>query len=860
MRRMSIETKLGVAIVGILALLAGCPTPLGIPTHATSVAAVSEIAPTLEGRVDFGRGQSTQAALEEVATAATVSLIDAATNVTYGTTTTNAKGRFSLNFGTSFRPSTSASYFLESVKGLSGGGSANRAGTAAARVRTLIYYRDGIWQSMTGTLAGSVVINPSTTAICLVASLAQGMGQTVNVAALRGSLQVGVPDDSVQPTTPDTFLPGASLITVNEMHQATALVEQALAVDADPMATIAMDAGPPRTFIRGAQAFDVRTVTPSPAGSYATVTFAGTNFDPTPANNVVRFNGIQAKSLTVSGDRTQLTVEVPRRSGISGTVSIQVGSLIKLGPSFVQNAWSDRFVDAIDLKVTRGVGSGGGTLSMTDPGSTRIIDTTNANFMAGTRSGPLQVINPDPVDGGDGALKIQMSALRVLQVYPDGGNKLAAAQGVFNHSPDLFNFDLLPVSVYKTLTALTDTFTVEQITKSGTVAPATAATGSAAVRTMNDYDLLYFGIADGYGGHDLTASSATLTRSFAGLGRGVLFTHDTVADTHPNFLSLSDIHGLAGQVVTFASANTVYQSTGINTASPILNRPFNLSGLATFSIQTSHPYRARAQAATTWYTYNQASGSLTPYWTTYTTPTSNAAFFSFGHTASVPAEYEAKAMINSMYYTFDRSTAVTGTFTSQPLDGGSNGFNWKDTRLGWLQSLPAGAVTSVQIQVAANDNSNGVYTYVGPDGTSGTYFTTTGATLPTITGRYLRYQAKLTTDSIAISPILSRVDFNGTAFGQSIAVSPNSLTLWGNATFTASTPAGTTVRVQVLDRSGVLIPEAALPGNSAGFTTSPINLAGLAPGTYPSLRLQGSLYAAPVNKPTFSQWGINWTP
>lgn len=71
---------------------------------------------------------------------------------------------------------------------------------------------------------------------------------------------------------------------------------------------------------------------------------------------------------------------------------------------------------------------------------------------------------------------------------------------------------------------------------------------------------------------------------------------------------------------------------------------------------------------------------------------------------------------------------------------------------------------SIKFQIATNDDG-GVWDYVGPDGTSLTYFTTTQRTIhPTSSGkRYLRYRAYLHTDDVAWTPNISDVAFTFTS-------------------------------------------------------------------------------------------------
>ncbi len=78
---------------------------------------------------------------------------------------------------------------------------------------------------------------------------------------------------------------------------------------------------------------------------------------------------------------------------------------------------------------------------------------------------------------------------------------------------------------------------------------------------------------------------------------------------------------------------------------------------------------------------------------------------------------------------------------------------WKS--LAWTGSTPA--ATTLRFQAAASDSPFGPFTFVGPDGTAATYFTS-GASLAQFDGkRYLKYQASLATSSAAATPVLTDV-------------------------------------------------------------------------------------------------------
>ncbi|MEK9176992.1 MAG: carboxypeptidase regulatory-like domain-containing protein [Patescibacteria group bacterium] len=80
----------------------------------------------------------------------------------------------------------------------------------------------------------------------------------------------------------------------------------------------------------------------------------------------------------------------------------------------------------------------------------------------------------------------------------------------------------------------------------------------------------------------------------------------------------------------------------------------------------------------------------------------------------------------------------------------------------------------------------------------------------------------------------------------SIAIAPEYLASWGLLSWSASTPAATSVLVNLsywnaTTSSYTLVPDSVLPGNSVGFTTGPVNLSVLTPVTYDSLKIGAGL-------------------
>ena len=76
------------------------------------------------------------------------------------------------------------------------------------------------------------------------------------------------------------------------------------------------------------------------------------------------------------------------------------------------------------------------------------------------------------------------------------------------------------------------------------------------------------------------------------------------------------------------------------------------------------------------------------------------------------------------------------------------------TTLSWTSTLPTN--TALKFQAAASNVSSGPFTFVGPDGTSATFFTASSADLSRFNGnRYLKYRAFLSTGTSTSTPVLS---------------------------------------------------------------------------------------------------------
>ncbi|HET7760074.1 MAG TPA: carboxypeptidase-like regulatory domain-containing protein [Gaiellaceae bacterium] len=150
--------------------------------------------------------------------------------------------------------------------------------------------------------------------------------------------------------------------------------------------------------------------------------------------------------------------------------------------------------------------------------------------------------------------------------------------------------------------------------------------------------------------------------------------------------------------------------------------------------------------------------------------------------------------------------ASSGTYVSSLKDANpAAGRTPTWTTLSFTATQPAG--TSVKFQVAGSNSQYGPFTFVGPDGTANTFFTTSGASLSQFDGlRYLKYEAFLSTGSGSVTPTLSSVSV---CFADTTGTSPTALAAAG----ATGTYGGTTSLSATLTSGG-----SPVSGESVGFT------------------------------------------
>ena len=100
---------------------------------------------------------------------------------------------------------------------------------------------------------------------------------------------------------------------------------------------------------------------------------------------------------------------------------------------------------------------------------------------------------------------------------------------------------------------------------------------------------------------------------------------------------------------------------------------------------------------------------------------------------------------------------LSGTLTSSSFDTGTDQTSY--TTLSW-QPTSQDPLTEIKFQIAMN-NDNETWDYIGPDGTSQTYYTVPGTTIFNAQNRrYIRYKVFLSTFDQTKTPVLTSININ----------------------------------------------------------------------------------------------------
>lgn len=278
---------------------------------------------TFSGRVDWPGDRSAQAQASDLASKATVQLLDLTLNRTVKATMSDQNGRFSLDILA--LPRADHDYVLEAVKGLGN----HAAGRDAVRLRLPMVFIDGEWKTPIKDLQG-LTINMSTTALAIAIGHRTGTDRPVTVRDNLGTIRIGEPQDTPEPPTPDTYTPPATGgITVEEFHDIYGLASEAFNGDRDPVAAVLMDSVT-LGFRAASEPHAVTEASPLEAQAGDTITVLGRNFDTkNVAGNQIRIG--KALVSTRTAEKAKLTGVIPV-DATPGYVSVQIGNLIAIGP------------------------------------------------------------------------------------------------------------------------------------------------------------------------------------------------------------------------------------------------------------------------------------------------------------------------------------------------------------------------------------------------------------------------------------------------------------------------------------------------------------------------------------------------
>ncbi|MBO9542339.1 IPT/TIG domain-containing protein [bacterium] len=253
-----------------LACLVGCQ--VGDPLSSANGKGPDQVAPStvpsLSGTLQLPE-RTTLAVPADVLTAATVTLINPASNQAVTSALTDASGNFTIQFSGNFNPGIGSTYVLEAFKGLG----SNAPGYYAPRFRTIIQLTAGGWTSITGT---SIYINALTTAIAIESAL-----DGTNVAAASTIAKITPPatlvTNAFAPHHPDA-----------EVYQLASDISNYLTNNLDPLLSVS------------AVQPSVTSFNPTSGGAGTIVTLYGKGFNAVPGSTTVTFNGVPANVIYVA--------------------------------------------------------------------------------------------------------------------------------------------------------------------------------------------------------------------------------------------------------------------------------------------------------------------------------------------------------------------------------------------------------------------------------------------------------------------------------------------------------------------------------------------------------------------------------
>ncbi|MCX6667548.1 MAG: PQQ-binding-like beta-propeller repeat protein [Euryarchaeota archaeon] len=116
----------------------------------------------------------------------------------------------------------------------------------------------------------------------------------------------------------------------------------------------------------------------------------------------------------------------------------------------------------------------------------------------------------------------------------------------------------------------------------------------------------------------------------------------------------------------------------------------------------------------------------------------------------------------------------------------------------------------------------------------------------------------LTTDYVNLT-VTTQVGYLGEGYIISDSIEPSTLGRWESVVWSGSRATGTSsVKIQLLNSAEVSINNSILPGNSQGFTVSPLDLSSF-PGLPAKIKLKAILHSSDLSiTPKLYSWGVTW--
>jgi len=201
------------------------------------------------------------------------------------------------------------------------------------------------------------------------------------------------------------------------------------------------------------------------------------------------------------------------------------------------------------------------------------------------------------------------------------------------------------------------------------------------------YGVVFFGAADGYSNKDLSECAFDVMQQFVNDGRGVLFGHDTVVRTHPNFLRFCQQIGIVARTEGIWKISDTVSVLKFGT---LTNYPWNVRG--TLKVPKCHStlqYVGGTTKGTEWMSLvgievftDKETGAHSNF---YLVTNQNLGMIQTGNTEGKATDDERKVLANTLFYLYQVSslnTAKDPSFhdttapdipevTVKPLDDGS---------------------------------------------------------------------------------------------------------------------------------------------------------------------------------------------